>query len=68
MHFLVRKSRPEGFDRTRMNIDGTVSSILGVKHGRPESTCTCYNFNPNQNLLESAKKATRAYYKEYSKK
>ena len=68
VYSLANKSKPEGSGRNCMDMDGTLSTILGVKFGRPESTCTCYNFNPSQKLFESAKNATKIYNEEHSNK
>ena len=35
VHSLVNKNKPEGSDRNRMDPDGLLSSMLGVKLGRP---------------------------------
>ena len=68
VYSLVNKNKGEGSDRNRMDIGGTLSSILAVKLGRPESTCACHSFNPSQNLIESAKRATRTYNDEHNNK
>ena len=60
VYSLVNKNKGEGSDRNRMDID--------VKLGRPESTCACHSFNPSQNLIESAKRATRTYNDEHNNK
>ena len=61
----VIKNEPEKSGRNRVDINGTLLFILCVKLGRPDSTCTWYNFNPSQTLQESAKKPTRTYNEEH---
>ena len=63
---LANKNKPEGSERKRMYIDRTLSTILDVKIERPESIC--YNFNPSQKLIESAKKVTKTYNAEHRNK
>lgn len=58
---LVNKNKREGSDRNRLDIEGSLSSILSVKLERPESVTKCYEFVPDLNLLKNAKKATRTY-------
>ena len=68
MYSLVNKNKQQGFGRNRKDRDRTLSPILDIKLARPESTCTWYNVNPSQKLLESAKKATTADNEEQSNK
>ena len=60
---LVNNSKSAGSDRNRLDIEGSLSSILAVKMERPESQEKCYCFKPSDELLNSAKKATYAYNK-----
>ena len=56
---LVNKNR--GSDRNRLDIEGSLSSILSVKLERQESVTKCYEFVPSSNLLKDAKKVTVTY-------
>ena len=67
MYSLVNKSK-QGSDRNRMDVDGTLSSIIRVKLGRPESVKCCYQYESSQQVLELAKKATTVYDAEHSNK
>ena len=67
VYSLVKKNKPENSDRNRLNIEGSLSSILSVKLDAPESSIKCYNFKPSSKLLEKAKKATTQYNSEHSK-
>ena len=58
---LVEKNKSAGSDRNRLDIEGSLLSILAVKMERPESQEKCYCFKPSDELLNSAKKATYAY-------
>ena len=61
---LVDKNKSAGSDRNRLDIEGSLSSILAVKMERPESQEQCYCcFKPSERLLNSAKKATYTYNK-----
>ena len=55
---LVNKNKREGSDRNFLNIEGSLSSILAVKHDRPESVSKCFECSPDIELLYNAKKAT----------
>ena len=61
VYSLVNKNKREGSDRNRLDIEGSLSSILSVKLERPESVTKCYEFVPDSNLLKDAKKATVTY-------
>ena len=67
VYSLVNKNKPENSDRNRLNIEGSLSSILSVKLDAPESSTKCYNFKPSSKLSEKAKKATTQYNSEHSK-
>ena len=60
---LVNNSKSTGSDRNRLDIEGSLSSILAVKVKRPESQEKWYCFKPSDELLNSAKKATYTYDK-----
>ena len=64
---LVNKNKKDGADRSRLDIEGSLSSILTVKLDRPESESKCYNFLPSAELLHDSKKATNTYNKEHSR-
>ena len=69
VYSLTNKNKPEGSDRNRMDIDGTLASIIGVKLARPESAeSCCYKYEPSQKVLDAAKKATKNYNAEHCKK
>ena len=61
VYSLVTKNKPEGSGRNRLDIDGSLSSILAVKLDRPESSFKCYNYIPSEALTEKAKRATKEY-------
>ena len=50
--------------RSRLSLDGTLSSILTVKMHNPEP---CYRFDPPNRMLEDSKKATRLYNEQHHK-
>ena len=56
VYALVSKNKSEGSDRNRLDIEGTLSSILAVKLNQPEAFCQCYEFTPGAKLLSEAKK------------
>ena len=58
---LGNKNKSAGSDRNKLDIEGSLSSILAVKMERPESQEKCYCFLPSDELLNSAKKATYTY-------
>ena len=58
VYALVNKNKKEGSDRNRLDIEGTLSSILAVKLDQPEAFSKCYEFTPGLNLMSEAKKAT----------
>ena len=57
MFSLVNKNKNESSDRNRLDIEGSLSSILTVKLERPESKEKCYLYKPNKELLQNTKKA-----------
>ena len=68
VYSLTNKNKPEGSDRNRMDIDGTLASIIWVKLGRPECENKCYMYEPSEVALEAAKKATKLYNAEHRKR
>ena len=56
VYALVNKNKSEGSDRYRLDIEGTLSSILAVKLDQPEAFSKCYEFAPNVKLISEAKK------------
>ena len=60
---FVNKNKSASSDRNRLDIEGSLSSILAVKAERPESQEKCYCFKPSDELLNSGKKATHTYNK-----
>ena len=61
VYALVNKNKAEGTDRNRLDIEGSLSSILAVKLARPEAFFKCYDFKPDEKLVHDVKKATRKY-------
>lgn len=51
--------------RSPLKLEGTLENLLEIKLHNPEDTSPCFKFNPNENLLSSAKKKKTA--KEYNK-
>lgn len=42
--------------RSPLKLEGTLENLLVIKLHNPEETSPCLKFNPNENLLSSAKK------------
>lgn len=42
--------------RSPLKLEGTLENLLEIKLHNPEETSPCLKFNPNENLLSSAKK------------
>ena len=42
--------------RSPLKLEGTLENLLEIKLHNPEDTSPCFKFNPNENLLSSAKK------------
>ena len=60
---VIRKIKRE--DRGRLQMEGTLSSLITVKLNLPESKAhPCYEFQPSKTLLQKAKKATSYYNKQ----
>ena len=60
---VIRKIRRD--DRAKLQLEGTLSSLVTVKLNLPESkTQPCYTFQPSKALLQKAKKATSYYNKQ----
>lgn len=53
-----KKNKRKGTERKRLDIDGTLSSILVVKLDKPESEKPCYKYKPDEELMGAVKKAT----------
>ena len=51
---LVNKNKSEGSDRNRLDIEGSLSSILAVKFDCPESVSSCLDYDPDDKLLQAA--------------
>ena len=60
---LVNKNKSAASNRNKLDMEGSLSSILAVKMERPESQEKCYCFKPSEELLISAKKATYTYHR-----
>ena len=56
VYSLINKNKAEGTDRNRLDIKGSLSSVLAVKLARPEAFFKCYDFKPDEKLLHDAKK------------
>ena len=50
-------------DRGKLQLHGTLSSLIFVKLNLPEKEQPCYDFHPSPQLLKLAKKATSHYNK-----
>ena len=62
VYSLVNKNKKEGSERNRLDIDGTLSSILAAKLAISDTKDNpCYKFKPDDKLIGAAKKATKAY-------
>ena len=59
---LVNKNKSADMDRNKLDIEGSLSSILAVKMELPESQENCYCFKPSDELLNSTKEVTYTYY------
>ena len=44
----------------RLSLEGTLENLLEIKLHNPEETSPCLKFNPNENLLSSAKKKKKS--------
>ena len=60
---LVTKNKTKF--RPNLKLDGTLASILTIKLANPQ---LCYKFEPPQEVIESAKKATVTYNRAHSSK
>ena len=60
---LVNKNKSEASNRNQLDIDGSLSSVLAVKLDRPESVSSCLDYDPDDMLLQEAKKAAVNYKK-----
>ena len=56
---LVNKNKNKSSDRNRLDIEGSLSSILTVKLERPESKENCYLSKPDKELLRNAKQTLK---------
>ena len=61
---LVNKNKSEGSNRNRLNIEGSLSSILAVTLDHPESVSSCLDYDLGDKLLLAAKKAAVIYKKQ----
>ena len=60
---IVRKNKTDG--RSSLKLDGTLSSILAMKLQYPETSTPCHKWNPGDELLNEAKKATMTYNRKH---
>ena len=60
---LVNKNKSEASNRNQLDIEGSLSSVLAVKLDRPESVSSCLDYDPDDKLLQEAKKAAVNYKK-----
>lgn len=58
---IVRKNKTDS--RSSLKLDGTLSSILAMKSRFQESVVSCYKWQPEEEVLKKAKKATLNYNK-----
>ena len=61
VYSLVNKNKRLGSERNRLDINGSLASIIAVKLDRPESQTKCYDYAPDADLLTAAKSATTNY-------
>ena len=54
---LANKNKSEDSDRNRLDIEGTLLSILVVKLDQLEASSKCYEFTPDVKLMSEAKKS-----------
>ena len=59
--FSIHKIKRD--DRGKLQLHGTLSSLIFVKLNLPEKEQPCYDFHPSPQLLKLAKKATSHYNK-----
>ena len=50
VYSLVNKNKSKGSERNRLDVDGSLPSILAVKPDGPESSFKCYNCIPSEAL------------------
>ena len=55
---LINKKKKESSDRNRLDIEGSLSSLLTAKLERPESKEKYCLYKPDKELLRNVKKAT----------
>ena len=60
---LLNNNKSEGSDRNWLDIEGPLLLILAVKLDRPESVSSCLDYDPDDRLLQAAKKPTVNYNK-----
>ena len=48
---MERKNKT--LERSSLKLDGTLSSMLAIKTMYPESDCPCFQWKPDDNLLEA---------------
>ena len=58
---LANKTKSEDSDRNRLNIEGTLLSILVVKLDQLEAFSKCYEFTSDVKLMSEAKKSNNKY-------
>ena len=62
---IVRKNKTDS--RSSLKLDGSLSSILAVKCHNPEAVTPCYKWQPNDDLLQKSKRATKVYNDKHKK-
>ena len=60
---LVLREKNKTDSRSSLKLDGTLSSILAMKSRFQESVVPCYKWQPEEEVLKNAKKATLNYNK-----
>ena len=55
VYSLLNKNKREGSERNCLDVNNTLSSILAVKLDTPETTRPCYQMQPDDALIKSAK-------------
>lgn len=62
---VVRKNKTDS--RSSLKLDGSLSSILAMKCHNPEGVTPCYKWQPDGDLLQKSKGATKVYNDKHKK-
>ena len=61
VYSIFNKNKSENSDRNWLDVNRSLSSIIAVKRGRPDSDHKCYDFHPDEKLIKNAEQASRKY-------